>query len=128
MGMKLNRWAAVVAMSLALPLLPAVAGAQDSGPVHADHTDKNLRVTAPRETTRGSVVLTGHTFAQATVQVSGGVIPVVTFAGHDGAFTTEVFLRPNTYNKLVVTASTVDRRATVRVTVRQRLDRPAGTL
>src|SRR5262245_61136825 len=91
-----RRWVVVLAASLVLPLVPAVAGAQtDAGPLHAEHSSKNLRVVAPRNTVRGSVVLSGQTFARASVRIVGGTVPVTTTARPDGKFTAEIVLRPD---------------------------------
>lgn len=122
----------VVAVGVAVsvvftPVAVAAAPRPEPERSHA-YGGKHLRVTAPDEIDRGSVTLTGKTFARAQVRVDGGAVPVGVFARADGAFSVEVPLRPDHGNRLSVSAFAERQRATTRFTVRQRLNAPAGQL
>src|SRR2546422_652197 len=100
--MKVRKRLAAVALVFAVVvgLAPAVAGAVPTAEGGVGDGIKGIRVFAPHDTKRGSVVLRGHTFKQSTVEVAGGVVPVTTFAGRDGKFSAEVLLRPGQRNQL----------------------------
>jgi hypothetical protein len=122
-----RRFVAVAAVpfaaALVLVVLPTVglAGVTGAG-------GDSLRVDAPGQTERGSVVIHGSTFPGGEVQLRGGLLPVTAFAGADGAFTAEVVLHPGKRNELEVGAFAGTRKATRRVHVRQRSANPTGRL
>ncbi|GAA1830035.1 hypothetical protein GCM10009682_56020 [Luedemannella flava] len=121
----------IVASARSSPTTPAAAHAAptDRRPTSSSAPVKGLRIDVPRSTDRGSVVVTGRTYARATVQITGGILPVVATAVADGTFRAEVLLRPNALNTLKA-VSYVGTRPTASKTfaVRQRLNRPTGRL
>ncbi|HLL64835.1 MAG TPA: nidogen-like domain-containing protein [Micromonosporaceae bacterium] len=86
-----------------------------------------LDASAPGRTDRGSVPVSGRTVAGATVQVTGGAVPVTGFARGDGGFAVEVPLRPGRPNKLTATASAGTVQASKQLPVVQSLKDASGT-
>lgn len=110
-------------MALAAVLTLMGACTPDGGPAGGHHNA--VKVSVPAETGRGSVVVTGETYARGAVRVDGGVLPTTAFAGPDGKFAVEVLLHPERTNRLDVRAwDAAGRSGTARAQVRQKT--PAG--
>jgi hypothetical protein len=126
------RVAGLLAVVLAVGTVPVVAlageGASNGQQTVSAYPASTLTVTGPVQTERGSVVLQGSTFAQATVQVTGGPVPVAVLSGADGKFQVEVVLRPGELNYLTVRAAATAGDKSVRFNVRQQLNQPTGQL
>jgi hypothetical protein len=92
------------------------------------HGGHDLTVVAPDTTDRASVVLEGTAPASAVISVQGGLLPARTTAAADGTFTVEVALRPETANRLTVSATTGKRTSIVTVVITEHSPAAAGIL
>jgi hypothetical protein len=79
----------------------------------------DLSVSAPSETDRASVLLTGKAEANAALLIENAILPTTTTAGSDGRFSVEVPLRPDGNNYLRLTAIGPKGRSTREVQVHQ---------
>jgi hypothetical protein len=88
----------------------------------------DLSVSAPSETNRASILITGQAKANAAILIDNGALPTTTTAGLDGRFSADVPLRPDANNRLQVTAAWRNGQAKGAVDVRQRRGQLTGAL